>query len=73
MAIKFIFKVNKDEFNEDDIAKALPSKTMQLVFYNIKEKLEKYVEDKPIEKIIDKIIIICEDGDIKAAKLVTKE
>lgn len=73
MAIKFIFKVNKDEFNEDDIAKALPSKTMQLVFYNIKEKLEKYVEDKPIEKIIDKIIIICEDGDIKEAKLVTKE
>lgn len=73
MTIKFIFKVKDEEFNEDNIEKALPSKTMQLVFYNIKEKLEKYVEGKHVEKVIDKIVIVCEDGDIKDAKLVTKE
>ncbi len=66
-------KVNEDEFGESEIEKALPSKAMQLVFYNVKEKLEKYVSGKSIEKIIDKIVIICENGDIKEAKLVTKE
>lgn len=73
MTIKFTFKVNEDEYKEEEIEKALPTKTMQLVFYKIKEKLEKFIDGSAAEKVIDKIVIICENGDIKEAKLVTKE
>lgn len=73
MTIKFTFKVKEEEYSEKEIEKALPSKTMQLVFYKIKEKLEKFVEGSSVEKAIDKVVIICENGDIKEAKLVTKE
>jgi len=73
MALKFTFKVNEDEFSEEDIEKVLPAKAMQLVFYNIKEKLENYVTDKSVEKAIDRIVVLCENGNIKEATLIVKE
>lgn len=73
MNIKFTFKVDENEYSEEEIEKALSSKAMQLIFYNIKEKLEKYVKDTYAENKIDRIRIICENGAIKEAKLVIKE
>ena len=73
MTIKFTFKVGEQEYTEEDIEKALPSKTMQLLFYKIKENIEKQFESISVEKIIDKITIICENGEIKNTKLVIKE
>ena len=58
MAIRFTFKVGEDEYTEDNIEKALPSKTMQLLFYKIKENVEQKFKGIPVDKLIDKIILI---------------
>ena len=73
MAIRFTFKVGEDEYTEDNIEKALPSKTMQLLFYKIKENVEQKFKGIPVDKLIDKIILICENGEIKYTELVIKE
>lgn len=73
MAIRFTFKVGEDEYTEDNIEKALPSKTMQLLFYKIKENVEQQFKGIPVDKLIDKIILICENGEIKNTELVIKE
>ncbi len=73
MAIRFTFKVGEDEYTEDNIEKALPSKTMQLLFYKIKENVEQKFKGIPVDKLIDKIILICENGEIKNTELVIKE
>ena len=65
MAIRFTFKVGEDEYTEDNIEKALPSKTMQLLFYKIKENVEQKFKGIPVDKLIDKIILMCENGEIK--------
>lgn len=73
MAIRFTFKVGEDEYTEDNIEKALPSKTMQLLFYKIKENVEQQFKGIPVDMLVDKIILVCEDGNIKNTELAIKE
>lgn len=73
MAIRFTFKVGENEYTEDNIEKALPSKTMQLLFYKIKENIEKHFANTPAEDKIEKIKIVCDKGEIKKAELQIKE
>ena len=46
---------------------------MQLLFYKIKENVEQKFKGIPVDKLIDKIILICENGEIKNTELVIKE
>lgn len=73
MKIRFTFQVNDTEYSEEEIGKALPSKTMQLLFYKIKEDIEKHFSKTTIDNKIEKIKIVCNNGEIKKAEIQIKE
>lgn len=69
--MQFVFRVNEEEFPESKIHDIL-DKCMQLIFYNVKCKVEMYVQTLDCQDKISKVVFICSDGIIKDTLLVAK-
>lgn len=69
--MRFVFRVKGKEFPESKIHDIL-DRCMQLIFYNVKCKVEMYVQTLDYKNKISKVVFICSDGIIKDTLIVAK-
>lgn len=69
--MQFVLMVGDKEFPESKIHDIL-DRCMQLIFYNVKSKVEMYAQTLDYKDKISKVVFVCDKGIIKDTFIVAK-